>query len=305
MWLKGKRFLELIRFSHTLFALPFALLASIWAWCVPAPEGAVTRGFQVRDAVGILLCMVLARSFAMAMNRWLDDKWDGENPRTAGRHLPAKLLGRTEVLVFAVVCGILFILSTLLFLPNRLPVLLSLPVLLFLAGYSLGKRFTWMVHFWLGVALMLAPICAWIAIRGEVVQQYPQDLLPATVLGLVVMLWVSGFDILYACQDADFDRGAGLHSIPSRFGIRGALRAARWLHGAMWLLAMGMTFWFPELSLGWIFRVAILGVGALLVFEHSVVSEKSLDRMQLAFFQVNAIVSVVILVAGSLDAWLR
>jgi 4-hydroxybenzoate polyprenyltransferase len=186
-----------------------------------------------------------------------------------------------------------------------LPAILSLPVLLFLGGYSLGKRFTWLVHVWLGAALMLAPICAWIALRGEILSQAPYDLLPAVWLGAVVLLWVSGFDILYACQDAEFDRQAGLSSIPARFGIRGALNIAKVLHFLMWLVAMGMTFWAPELSLGWLFRTVMLAVGGLLVYEHSVVSERSLDRMQLAFFQLNSIISVLILGAGALDAWLK
>jgi 4-hydroxybenzoate polyprenyltransferase len=249
--------------------------------------------------------MVFARSFAMAVNRLLDRKWDGENPRTANRHLPARLLEVGEVSWFAGTCAALFVASTLLFLPNRLPLWLSVPVLLFLGGYSLGKRFTWLVHLWLGIALMLAPICAWIALRGEIVEQVPSDLLPAVLLGLVVLFWVSGFDILYACQDADYDRRSGLRSIPARFGIRGALNIAKTLHFLMWMIALAMTFWAPQLSLGPIFRVALLGVGALLIYEHSVISERSLDRMQLAFFQLNSIISVVFLGAGALDTWLR
>lgn len=308
---KLKKFLELIRFSHTIFALPFALLASWWAWIVPLPssvaDASLQQTVQLRwiEALGILACMVFARSFAMAFNRLVDAKWDGLNPRTASRHLPAKLLGVSEVVGFTVGCAVLFIASTLLFLPNRLPLLLSVPVLVFLAGYSLGKRFTWLVHLWLGTALALAPICAWIALRGEVVQFAPGDMLPAVYLGGVVLLWVSGFDILYACQDASFDQREGLQSIPARFGVRGALRIARVLHFLMWIVAFGMTFWAPQLSLGTIFRVALLGVGGLLVYEHSVVSEKSLDRMQLAFFQLNSIISVVFLGAGVLDATLR
>ncbi|MFM7976535.1 MAG: UbiA-like polyprenyltransferase [Pirellula sp.] len=304
MWEKFKRFLELIRFSHTIFALPFAMLASFWAWMLPSPVKGIAFDFRWQHALGVLLCMVFARSFAMAVNRLLDQKWDGENPRTANRHLPARLLRAGEVTGFTAVCGLLFILTTLLFLPNRLPLLLSIPVLLFLGGYSLGKRFTWLVHLWLGFALMLAPICAWIALRGQIVEQYPWDLLPAVLLGLVVLFWVSGFDILYACQDVDFDRGAGLYSIPARFGVRGALNIAKTLHFLMWLIAMGMTFWVPALSLGAVFRLALLGVGALLIYEHSVISERSLDRMQLAFFQLNSIISVVILGAGALDTWL-
>lgn len=300
-----RRYGELIRFSHTIFAMPFALLASWWAWVIPSPVDGASVPFRAADLVGVLLCMVFARSFAMAVNRLLDERFDGANPRTATRHLPAGLLGRGEVMLFIGLCAAGFIASTLLFLPNPLPVWLSGPVLLFLAGYSLGKRFTWLVHLWLGIALMLAPVCAWIALRGSIVSADPADLLPPICLGVCVCLWVSGFDILYACQDFAFDRKSGLHSIPARFGIRGALNIAKLLHFLMFVTAIGLSFWFPQLSLGWIYRLSLVGVGALLVGEHSAVSENSLDRMQLAFFQLNAVISVIFLVAGGVDAWLR
>jgi 4-hydroxybenzoate polyprenyltransferase len=300
-----RRYGELIRFSHTIFALPFALLASWWAWILPSALDGTPIHFRLRDLVGILLCMVTARSFAMATNRLLDETFDTDNPRTAARHLPAGLLQRTEVRFFTMLCAVAFVASTLFFLPNRLPLGCSVPLLLFLGGYSLGKRFTWLVHLWLGVALMLAPICAWVAIRGSVVSSAPMDLMPAVALGACVCLWVTGFDILYACQDYGFDRTRGLHSIPARFGVRGALRIAKVLHAGMFFLAIGLSFWFPQLSLGWIYRLAILGIGGLLVWEHASVSENSLDRMQLAFFQLNSVISVFFLVAGGFDAWLR
>jgi 4-hydroxybenzoate polyprenyltransferase len=300
-----RRYGELIRFSHTIFALPFALLASWWAWLLPSPVDGNPIVFRIQDLAGILLCMVAARSFAMATNRLLDEQFDAANPRTAGRHLPAGLLGRAEVGFFILFCAAAFIASTLLFLPNRIPLVSSIPVLLFLAGYSLGKRFTWLVHLWLGVALMLAPICAWVAIRGNVVSEQWTDLLPAVALGTCVCLWVTGFDILYACQDFGFDRSRGLYSIPARFGVRGGLNIAKVLHLAMFVLAVGLAFWFPQLSLGWIYRLTLVGIGILLVWEHSSVSENSLDRMQLAFFQLNAVISVLFLVAGGVDAWLR
>jgi 4-hydroxybenzoate polyprenyltransferase len=300
-----RRYGELIRFSHTIFALPFALLASWWAWLLPSPVDGNPIVFRIQDLAGILLCMVAARSFAMATNRLLDEQFDAANPRTAGRHLPAGLLGRAEVGFFILFCAAAFIASTLLFLPNRIPLFSSIPVLLFLAGYSLGKRFTWLVHLWLGVALMLAPICAWVAIRGNVVSEQWTDLLPAVALGTCVCLWVTGFDILYACQDFGFDRSRGLYSIPARFGVRGGLNIAKVLHLAMFVLAVGLAFWFPQLSLGWIYRLTLVGIGILLVWEHSSVSENSLDRMQLAFFQLNAVISVLFLVAGGVDAWLR
>ena len=195
-----RHILEMIRFSHTLFALPFALLAAVMAWSRSARQKPPVA-WRWNELVGILICMVAARSAAMAFNRLADQQIDAQNPRTAARHLPSGILSRASVAVFALLCSALFVAGTLLFLPNRLPLLLSLPVLLFLLGYSYAKRFTALAHFWLGAALMLAPVCAWIAIRGQAVMQSPADLLPAVVLGGAVLLWVAGFDMIYACQD--------------------------------------------------------------------------------------------------------
>jgi 4-hydroxybenzoate polyprenyltransferase len=303
-----QNYLELIRFSHTIFALPFALLATVWALLVPGfvignETAEISIPVRWQALVGILLCMVTARSFAMAMNRLLDQKWDGQNPRTAGRHLPAKILSSSSVTGFSVACGLAFVASCLLFLPNVLPIVLSVPVLAFLAMYSLAKRFTYLVHFWLGVALMLAPICAWIALRGEWVLASPSDLLPAVFLGSVVLFWVAGFDMIYACQDAEFDRESKLFSIPALFGVRGALRIAAACHAIMWLIALSMTFLLPELSLGWAFRGMLGIIAVLLVIEHRVVSEHSLAKIQLAFFQLNSIISILFLVVCSVDAF--
>lgn len=307
-------YMQLIRFSHTLFALPFALLATAWAYVIPLPgnnnnvAGSDTQNYLAlrwQSLVGIVLCMITARSFAMAMNRLLDHRWDGENPRTASRHLPAKILSRSSVGWFSAGCAVAFAVSCCLFLPNVLPILLCIPVLGFLAGYSLAKRFTSLVHFWLGTALMLAPVCAWIALRGESVQMNPFDILPAVTLGLVVFLWVSGFDIIYSCQDVDYDRRAGLFSIPAWLGVRNALRVAAVCHAAMWCVALSLSFALPSLSLGWFFRAALVVIGVLLVYEHSVISDKALSRLQLAFFQLNSIISVLFLVVGTIDAYWR
>src|SRR6476646_8894483 len=181
----------MIRFSHTLAA--------------HRPDG--WHAFA-RDWLGILLCMATARSAAMAFNRLADRHIDARNPRTAGRHLPSGQLTVASVAFFTIACSAAFVASTLLFLPNRLPLLLSVPVLLWLLGYSYAKRFTSLAHFWLGAALMLAPIAAWIALRGDLRW-------PPVLLGLAVLFWVAGFDIIYACQDVAFDREAGLHSIPA------------------------------------------------------------------------------------------
>jgi 4-hydroxybenzoate polyprenyltransferase len=202
-----------------------------------------------------------------------------------------------------VACSVGFIAATLIFLPNRLPIYLSLPVLLFLLGYSLTKRFTAAAHFWLGAALMLAPISAWIAIRGEQVAANPADLLPAIVLGAAVMLWVAGFDIIYACQDVDFDVSAGLHSVPARLGVPGALRMAAACHLGMVLLLAGLPWVYPQL--GWIYGIGIAAVAVLLTYEHSLVRPDDLTRVNVAFFQVNAVVSLGLLLIGSLDLWAR
>ena len=199
-----RSFLELIRFSHTVFALPFALLAAALAWKV--------EPFHTLDLLGIFSCMVFARAAAMAFNRLADRRIDAANPRTQLRHLPAGKLSAFAVGAFTLATSAGFVASTLFFLlrepANPWPLYLSGPVLLFLLGYSLTKRFTSLAHFWLGAALALAPIAAWIAIRGMV------DLVPPMLLGAAVLFWVSGFDILYACQDAEFDVRTGLHASP-------------------------------------------------------------------------------------------
>lgn len=281
-----RHFLEMIRFSHTLFALPFALIGALLAW-----HG--KRSFSWLELAGILLCMVFARSAAMALNRLADRHIDAENPRTKGRHLPAGTLGVTAVWTFTLVCAGGFIASTALFLlaspANPWPLHLSVPVLLFIGAYSWTKRFTALAHFWLGAALLLAPLAAWIAIRGLV------DLTAPLVLGLAVLSWVAGFDILYACQDADFDRGARLHSIPARFGIGTALRIALGCHLVM--LAFLLTLYFvASPPLGIIYLVAIGIVALLLVYEHALVTPHDLTRVNQAFFHVNAIISVGLLI---------
>jgi 4-hydroxybenzoate polyprenyltransferase len=288
-----RHLLEIIRFSHTLFALPFALLAAMMAWDL--------SGFRWRQLIGILLCMVTARSFAMAMNRLADRQLDAVNPRTARRHLPAGILSVPMVATFVVICAAAFIGATLLFLPNRLPLFLSIPVLAFLAGYSFTKRFTSLAHFWLGTALALSPVAAWIAIRGEQVMANPIDLLPAVVLGSAVLSWVAGFDMIYACQDYDSDLKAGLHSVPVRLGIAGALRLAAACHlGTVALLAC-LPLVYPPFD--WIFWAGVAAVAGLLVYEHLLVRPDDLSRVNAAFFNVNAIISIGLFLIGSLDLW--
>jgi len=282
-----RRLLELIRFSHTVFALPFAMLSAAIAWQQPDSP------FQWTQAVGILLCMVFARSAAMAFNRVVDRHIDAGNPRTAGRHLPAGLLSLTTVVTFTLVCSAGFIASTLIFLPNRWPLILSVPVLAFLLGYSYAKRFTIWCHYWLSAALMLSPLAAWIAIRGELA-------LPPVLLSAVIFFWVGGFDILYACQDADYDRERQLRSIPARFGVPLALRLALVSH-VLTICALFALWHFA--NLGPIFLAGIAVVSLLLLYEHWLVRPTDLSRVNQAFFQVNAVISVGLFLIGVADLW--
>ena len=278
--------LGMIKFSHTLFALPFALLGAVLA--AHGPDGWHGRP---RDWIGILLCMATARSAAMAFNRWADRRIDALNPRTASRHLPTGQLSVAAVVVFTIASAAGFVAATLLFLPNRWPLLLSGPVLLWLLGYSLTKRWTSLAHFWLGGALMLAPIAAWIALRGDLGW-------PPVLLGLAVLFWVSGFDIIYACQDVEFDRAHGLHSVPARFGVRNALKLAAGSHALMIaaLLALGFTY-----PMGRIYFAGVAAVAVLLAYEHALVRPTNLTRVNLAFFQVNIAISMGLLLFGVVD----
>jgi 4-hydroxybenzoate polyprenyltransferase len=252
----------------------------------------------------MLLCMVTARSFAMAVNRVVDAKWDAKNPRTAGRPIPAGKISRGAAIGFAAVCALGFVACTALFLPNRWPLFFSLPVLVWLAGYSYAKRFTSGAHFWLGSALMLAPICAWIGIRGEWLAGHPGDLIAPSLLGAAVFFWVSGFDLIYACQDAGFDRSTGLHSIPARWGIPAALQLAKWLHLGMWLLLATLPWAAPTIGLGWIWWGALVAIAALLAYEHRIVRPEDLRRVDLAFFRLNGWISLILCVCGILDLFL-
>ncbi len=333
-----RHFLEMIRFSHTLFALPFALLAAVMAWkatCLQSsfynrvaeadkamrdatppllltrPDGGEIK-FQIggdlldpattfhwRQLVGLLLCMAAARSFAMSFNRLADRRLDAANPRTAGRHLPAGILNVGQVTLFAVVCAASFIAGTLLFLPNWLPLALSIPVLAFLAGYSYAKRFTSVAHVWLGAALGLSPVAAWIAIRGEYVIANPADFLPAVILGAAVLTWVAGFDMIYACQDYDVDRQAKLHSIPVKFGIARALRLAAACHLLTIVLLACLPLVYPPF--GWIYGAGVAAVAALLIYEHLLVRPDDLSRVNAAFFNVNAVISLGLFAVGTID----
>jgi 4-hydroxybenzoate polyprenyltransferase len=279
--LQPRQYLELIRFSHTVFAMPFALVSALLAW-----QGSNVE-FRWLDLLGILLCMVFARSAAMVFNRLVDRKLDAENPRTAKRHLPAGLLSMPAVTLFFALCAAGFVASTLLF-ANPWPLRLAGPVLAFICAYSLTKRFTILAHFWLGGSLMLAPLAAWIAIRGL------DDLLTPTVLGLAVLTWVAGFDILYACQDVEVDRRLGLRSVPAALGVPRALGVARVCHLCTAALLIALYF-VASPPLGWIYLGGVACVIALLAYEHRLVRPDDLGRVNQAFFQVNAVISIGLL----------
>jgi 4-hydroxybenzoate polyprenyltransferase len=269
-------FLETIKVSHSIFALPFAVAALFMA----------CDGFPPPALLGkVVLAVVLARTAAMSFNRWADARIDAENPRTRGRAVPAGLLSRGAVGLASLVAAAGFIATAAWI--NRLALVLSPLVLAVLLGYSYTKRFTSFSHVVLGAALGLSPLGAWVAARGEVA------LAPA-VLGLAVLFWTAGFDVIYACQDRDFDVSSGLHSIPARVGIASALVLARLFHAVTLVLlsALGWTS-----GLGAAYWAGVAAVAALLVYEHSIVSPRDLSRVNVAFFTLNGLVSLVFMAA--------
>jgi len=287
-------YLSLIRFTHTLFALPFVLLSYGMALKLNDWQ------FRWLDIVGILLCMVFARSAAMGFNRFADRRIDAENPRTASRHLPSGILSTNNVLLFVAICSIGFIASTLLFLPNGIPLLASVPVLLFLLGYSYTKRFTVAAHFWLGAALMLAPLAAWVVARPVL---FPIPM-PPLLLGLAVLFWTAGFDLIYAAQDAECDQRQGLHSIPGRYGIVAAFRLSALCHVIAVVLWSILPIFYPPF--GMIYGIGVGLVAVILAVEHYLVMPHrdrpvDLQRINVAFFHLNVIVSVGLSIMGILD----
>ena len=270
-------YMGLVRFSHTIFALPFAIMALFLARPGEWPD--------LRVTLLILLAMVFARTAAMAYNRLVDRKIDAENPRTQDRHLPARLLGVGEVRLLVVCSSLAFVLCA--WFLNLLAFALSFPVLIVLLFYSHTKRFTSASHFVLGLSLGLAPLGVWIGVHGVIDRSC---LIPGT-LGLAVLLWVAAFDILYSCQDIDFDRQAGLRSIPARLGIARSLLISRLLHALMVLLLLLLPL---QVSLGPIYLSGVAVVALLLLYEHALIRGNNLSRINLAFFTVNGCVSLLL-----------
>ncbi len=287
-------FIDLIKLQHTLFALPFALISAILAW-------KMTESFHWIQLLGIVACMVAARSAAMAFNRLVDSTYDAANPRTASRHIPAGLLNKTQVVAFVIISSIAFMASCSLFLlvNNIWPLVFGLPVLLFLLSYSYAKRFTALCHFWLGLALALSPLGAWVAIRGMAWHESP---IPLMLTG-AVFFWVAGFDMLYACQDEAFDKSNGLFSIPATIGIRNTLRLAFVCHLLMLVFLLGF-YWLASPPLGAIYLSGIGIVSCLVLYQHALVSEKDLSKVNQAFFNVNAVISVGLMLVVMVQIYL-
>ena len=273
----------MIKFSHSVFALPFALIATFLAG--RALPGDLPYAGQI---VLIVLCMVFARSVAMTFNRLVDAALDAANPRTAGRALPAGLITRRTTWFFLCVCAGAFVLACSGFwwlYGNPWPLWLSGPLLAALCGYSYTKRFTPWSHVALGVADGLSPVAAWVAID-------PGSLgWPAVILGVIVVLWIGGFDIIYACQDVAFDRRVGLFSLPAAWGVGRALWVTRAAHMVTVVLLLVLA---PVGGLGWLYVSGVVVVAALLLVENLLVGPGDLSRVNVAFFTVNGLVSVLL-----------
>lgn len=277
VWGKTTTFLEMIKISHTVFALPFAIGTTFLA----------ARGWPSAAVLGkVVLAVFLARTASMSFNRLMDHRYDAENPRTANRALPAGQLSRSFVWASTLVTlGGFFAVAAWL---NPLALQLSPAVMLVLLGYSLTKRVTSLCHVFLGLALGLAPIGAWIAVQGSLA-------LEPFLLAGAVLLWTAGFDIIYACMDVQFDRKAGLYSIPARLGIPRALRVSALLHVAM-VLCLGALWWQSEVLGTW-FLVASALVLLLLIYEHRLVRPDDLTRVNQAFFTMNGVISFLLMAA--------
>ena len=283
LWVKTRTTLEMIKWEHSIFALPFALTATLLA----------ARGLPGwRTVAWILVAMVSARSAAMAFNRWADADLDAANPRTSTRAIPAGLLSRNFVLGFTLLMVLVFIAASAEL--NRLTLLLSPIVLVVLLGYSYMKRVTRWSHLVLGLALGLAPSAAWIAVRGSLDARI-------LVLTAAVTFWVAGFDVLYACQDFEHDRSVGLNSLPQAVGIPAAFWVARLLHLATVALLLWFALLFHFHAVGW---AGIAAVSLLLGYEHSIVSPNDLRRLNAAFFTLNGVIATVFFCFVAADLWM-
>jgi 4-hydroxybenzoate polyprenyltransferase len=284
-----------IKLAHSVFALPFAVLGAFLARTTDWPGNA---GFALQ-LVLIVVCMVFARSWAMIFNRLADRRLDAANPRTARRALASGRLSPKQGWAAALACATMFAATTSIFwwrFGNPWPLILSAPVLAWIGFYSLTKRFTAACHVFLGGALAASPLAACIAVNPSSLTSVGS----VWCLSAMVLCWVAGFDIIYALQDIDFDRGAGLHSVPARLGWRGAVWVSRVLHVAAFGLLLGA--WALDARLSWLFLTGVAAVGVLLVSEHLVLARRGKAGLDMAFFTLNGLVSCILGVAGCLDA---
>lgn len=281
-----------IKVGHTVFAMPWAILAAVMAWHIVG--GPIWGKLAL-----IVVCMVTARTFAMAVNRLTDAEIDRRNPRTASRAIPSGKLNRTFITVVYLICIGLFVIATFgfwFFFDNPFPLLFGPSVLIALALYPWMKRFTVACHVWLGMCLGLAPVCAWVAVAG-----LPP--LHVYLIALAVLAWTAGFDIIYGCQDYDCDVRDGVHSIPARLGIARALWVSRATHVVC--IALLVTLGIASAQLGMLYFVGVACAGVLLVVEHAIVKPHDLSKVGIAFFTVNGIVSLLVGTLGVLDVLLR
>ena len=280
---KLKIILEMIKFEHTIFALPFAIMSAFIA------ADTEDRLPSLTEFGWILVAMVGARSCAMAFNRLADAEIDSQNTRTATRAIPAGLITKGAVWIFTLVSAGLLVCAA--WRLNPLAFALSPVALAIIMGYSYTKRFTALSHLWLGLALSISPVGAWIAIKGQF------DWTPI-ILCCVVLLWTAGFDIIYACQDVNFDRKHGLHSIPARIGIRWAL----WVSSAMHVVAVFLLFCIPRFAeMGHFYFVGVWIVVFIFIYEHAIVKPDDLSRVNLAFFTLNGMISLVLMALSIAD----
>lgn len=272
-----KKYLSLIKFSHTIFAMPFAMIGFVLGLM---SHGAVSYTFLITKLALVVLSMIFARSAAMAFNRWLDKNFDAANPRTAIREIPAGIISANKALIFVVVNCVAFIITTLFI--NTLCFYLSFVALFVILFYSYTKRFTPLCHLVLGVGLALAPIGAYLAVTGEFA------LIPI-LFSFVVLCWVSGFDIIYALQDEDFDRSQQLHSIPVWLGKKNALRFSEVLHiiSALLVIIIGIYA-----QLNWLYWIGTAIFCGMLIYQHWIVKPTDLSRVNIAFMTANGIASV-------------
>lgn len=276
---------RMIKFEHTIFALPFALASLLLAYR--------EKPFGPPLIFWVIMAMVWARSAAMGFNRLVDAEWDRKNPRTAGREIPAGNISRRDSALFVLICSLLFVISAAFI--SRICFWLSFPVLFFLCAYSYTKRFTWLSHLFLGFVQALAPLGVWLAVTGGLSWKI-------AALSLTLGTYIAGFDLLYACQDEEFDRCEGLYSMPANLGVKRSIEFSAILHTITFISFLSL-YWIFSLSYFYFFFASAIGI--LLIVEHRLVKPNDLSRINIAFFHVNSIISVLLFAAMMTEEMVR